>query len=119
MQQSFKDALTRNKITVQPPIPSPAARVGNGYVQMVQSADAPAGHYMVAQSDQSARPTWWAARCWRRGRRWAERAARSDIRSSDLSAGGTQRFENGAALAGNPVRLVSGGILTKWALLGL
>ena len=37
---------------------------------------------------------------------------------SDLSAGGTQRFENGAALAGNPVRLVSGGILTKWGLLG-
>ena len=37
---------------------------------------------------------------------------------SDLSAGGTQRFEGGAALAGNPVRLVSGGILTKWGLLG-
>ena len=35
---------------------------------------------------------------------------------SDLSAGGTQRFENSAALAGNPVRLVSGGILTKWAI---
>ena len=37
---------------------------------------------------------------------------------TDLSAGGTQRFESGAALAGNPVRLVSGGILTKWGLLG-
>src|SRR5260370_13069580 len=38
--------------------------------------------------------------------------------SSDVSAGGTQRLERGAALAGNPVRLVSGGILTKWGLLG-
>src|ERR1019366_6200349 len=36
VQQSFKDALTRNKISVQPPIPSPAQRVGNGYIQVVQ-----------------------------------------------------------------------------------
>ena len=52
VQQSFKDALTRNKITVQPPIPSPAARVGSGYMQMVQSADAGAATYLVAQSDK-------------------------------------------------------------------
>jgi len=37
---------------------------------------------------------------------------------TDRSAGGTQRFEGGAALAGVPVRLVTGGVLAKWALLG-
>src|SRR5690242_6504236 len=37
---------------------------------------------------------------------------------SDASAGGTQRFENGAALAGNPVRVVSGGVLAKWTAIG-
>src|ERR1019366_9558207 len=50
VQQSFKDALTRNKISVQPPIPSPAERVGNGYIQMVQSADGAAATYILAES---------------------------------------------------------------------
>ncbi|HXK05741.1 MAG TPA: hypothetical protein VMS37_25290, partial [Verrucomicrobiae bacterium] len=36
VQQSFQDALTRNKISAAIPVPSPAQRVGNGYVQMVQ-----------------------------------------------------------------------------------
>ena len=51
VQQSFKDALTRNKISVQPPVPSPATRVGNGYIQMVQSTDAQPVTYLVAESD--------------------------------------------------------------------
>jgi uncharacterized protein (TIGR03437 family) len=37
---------------------------------------------------------------------------------TDQSAGGTQRFLGPAALAGNPVHLVTGGVLTKWATLG-
>src|ERR1035437_9542881 len=37
--------------------------------------------------------------------------------TSDQSAGGTQQFQNSAALAGNPVRVVSGIVLSKWALL--
>ena len=118
VQQSFKDALTRNKISVQSPIPSPATRVGNGYLQMVQSADAGAAIYLVAQSDKvgtafvvgGAVLTAWQA--------LGGAGGPLGYPVSDLSAGGTQRFENGAALAGNPVRLVSGGILTKWALLG-
>ena len=118
VQQSFKDALTRNKITVQSPIPSPATRAGNGYLQQVQSADAGAAIYLVAESDKvgSAFVIGGAVLT-----AWQSLGGPTGLLGypvSDLSAGGTQRFENGAALAGNPVRLVSGGILTKWALLG-
>ena len=52
VQQSFKDALTRNKITVQPPIPSPAARVGGGYVQMRAVGRRLGRTYVLAQSDK-------------------------------------------------------------------
>lgn len=117
VQQSFKDALTRNKITVQPPIPSPATRVGNGYIQMVQSTDATPLTFLVAQSDNIGTAyvvggtvlTAWQA--------LGGAGGTLGYPLSDLSAGGTQRFENGAALGGNPVRVVSGGVLTKWALL--
>src|SRR5262249_11039656 len=37
VQQSFNDALARNRISEVTPVASPATRVGNGYVQMVQS----------------------------------------------------------------------------------
>lgn len=118
VQQSFQDALTRNKISVQIPIPSPAERVGSGYVQMVQSSDASAAMYIVAQSDKvgaayvvgGAVLTAWLS--------MGGAGGSVGYPISDVSVGGTQRFESGAALAGNPVRLVSGGILTKWGLLG-
>ena len=118
VQQSFQDALTRNKISVQIPIASPAERVGGGYIQMVQSTDASAAMYIVAQSDKvgtayvvgGAVLTAWLS--------MGGAGGSLGYPISDVSAGGTQRFESGAALAGNPVRLVSGGILTKWGLLG-
>ena len=56
VQQSFKDALTRNKITVQSPIPSPATRAGNGYLQQVQSADAGAAYIWLQNRTRSAPP---------------------------------------------------------------
>jgi uncharacterized protein (TIGR03437 family) len=118
VQQSFNDALTRNRITVVIPVPSPATRVGNGYVQMVQSADASGASYMLAEGDavgtayvvSGAQLTAYQA--------LGGPAGTLGYPVSDASAGGTQRFENGAALAGNPVRLVSGGVLTKWLALG-
>ena len=80
VQQSFRDALTRNKISVQPPIPSPAARVGSGYIQMVQSADARPTPTSWRSPTRSAPPMWWAERCWPPGSRWAAPAARWAIR---------------------------------------
>ena len=118
VQQSFKDALTRNKISVQPPIPSPAERVGNGYIQMVQSADASAATYILAQSDKVGTAYVVGGAVLTAWQSMGGAGGSLGYPVTDLSAGGTQRFESGAALAGNPVRLVSGGILTKWGLLG-
>ena len=117
VQQSFRDALTRNKISVQPPIPSPAARVGSGYIQMVQSADS-ADTYMLAQSDKIGTAFVVGGAVLAAWQSLGGAGGSLGYPVTDLSAGGTQRFEGGAALAGNPVRLVSGGILTKWGLLG-
>jgi len=118
VQQSFKDALTRNKISVQPPIPSPAERVGNGYIQMVQSADGAAATYILAESDKIGTAYVVGGAVLTAWQSMGGAGGSVGYPVTDLSAGGTQRFESGAALAGNPVRLVSGGILTKWGLLG-
>ena len=118
VQQSFRDALTRNRISVQPPIPSPAARVGNGYIQVVQSADAQPVTYLVAQSDKIGTAYVVGGAVLVAWQAMGGAAGALGYPVSDLSAGGTQRFENSAALGGNPVRLVSNGILAKWALLG-
>jgi uncharacterized protein (TIGR03437 family) len=118
VQQSFKDALTRNKISVQPPVPGPATRVGNGYIQMVQSADADPVTYLVAESDKIGTAYVLGGAVLAAWQALGGVSGTLGYPVSDLSAGGTQRFENSAALAGSPVRTVSGGILAKWALLG-
>jgi uncharacterized protein (TIGR03437 family) len=118
VQQSFQDALTRNKISVQPPVPSPAVRVGNGYIQMVQSSDASAATYILAQSDKIGTAYVVGGAVLTAWQSMGGAGGLLGYPVTDLSAGGTQRFESGAALAGNPVRLVGGGILTKWGLLG-
>ena len=117
VQRSFQDALARNRITVQFPVAGPAVRVGNGYVQTVQSADG-GSTYWVAQSDKIGSAYVLGGILLDKYDALGGPAGTLGYPISDRSAGGTQRFENGAALAGNPVRLVTGGILTKWALLG-
>jgi len=118
VQQSFQDALTRNKISVQVPVPSPAQRVAGGYIQMVQSAGASAAMYILAQSDKVGAAYVVGGDVLAIWQSMGGAGGTLGYPITDLSAGGTQRFENGAALAGNPVRLVSGGVLTKWGLLG-
>jgi uncharacterized protein (TIGR03437 family) len=118
IQQSFQAALARNKISVQVPVSSPAVRVGNGYVQMVQSSDpnAPAV-FMIAQSDQSATAYIAGGAVLARYQSLGGPAGALGYPITDQTAGGTEQFQNSAALAGNPVRLVSGIVLAKWALL--
>ena len=118
VQQSFKDALTRNKISVQLPIPSPAARVGSGYHTNGAVRRCRAATYIVAESDKVGTAFVVGGAVLTAWQSLGGAAGPLGYPVTDLSAGGTQRFENGAALAGNPVRLVSGGILTKWGLLG-
>ena len=118
VQQAFQDALARNKIVAQAPLPAPAARVGGGYVQMVQSADSNAV-YMLAQSDRLGTAYVVAGAILARYQALGGPAGTLGYPASDASAGGTQLFANGAALGGSPVRLVTAPILAKWALLGI
>ncbi|SPE30735.1 Ig domain protein, group 2 domain protein [Candidatus Sulfopaludibacter sp. SbA6] len=117
--QAFQAAIARNKLSIQVPVPSVAARVGNGYVQMVQSSDPNSpGSYMLAQADQSGTAYVVGGAVLARYQSLGGPAGPLGYPISDQSAGGTQLFANSAALAGNPVRLVSGAVLAKWALLG-
>ena len=117
--QAFQDALTRNKLTAQVPVPSAAARVGNGYVQMVQASGAGvSGQVMLAQSDSLGTAYVVAGAVLVRYLVLGGPAGALGYPIGDQSAGGTQLFAASAALAGNPVRLVSGGTLAKWSALG-
>lgn len=119
VQQAFLDAITRNKLSVQVPAPSAAARVGNGYVQMVQSADpnTPTA-YLLAQSDQAGTAYVVSGSILTRYQGLGGPSGALGYPASDVTAGGTQLFSGTTALAGSPVRVVSGGVLSKWAALG-
>ena len=119
VQQSFQDALSRNKITPALPAQSPVQRVANGYLQMVQSADSNApGGYMIAQSDQLGAAYVVSGAVLARYQALGGPGGSLGYPIGDASAGGTQLFANSAALGGNPVRLVNGILLSKWTLLG-
>lgn len=119
VQQAFMDAITRNKLSVQIPAPSAATRSGNGYVQMVPSADPNSpGVYMLAQADQSGTAYVVSGPILVQYQALGGPAGALGYPTSDASGGGTQLFAGGAALAGSPVHLVAAGILTKWASLG-
>ena len=117
VQRSFQDALTRNRITPQTPLAAPAVRVGGGYVQVVQSADG-GTIYWLAESDRIGSAFVVGGLILEAYDALGGPAGTLGYPITDRSAGGTQRFENSAALAGTPVRLVSSGVLAKWALLG-
>ncbi len=117
VQQAFQAALARNKISVEVPVAGPAVRAGSGYVQMVESSGANAAVYMLAEADQTGAAYVVGGAVLTRYQSLGGPAGALGYPTSDQSAGGTQQFQNSAALAGNPVRLVSGIILSKWALL--
>jgi uncharacterized protein (TIGR03437 family) len=117
VQQAFQDALLRNRIAVQTPLPSPAERVGGGYVQLAQSADG-RSTYLLTHSDRLGSAYVVSGPLLGRYEELGGPAGMLGYPAGDASAGGTQVFANGAALGGAPVRLVSGPILTKWGLLG-
>ena len=118
VQQAFQTALTRNKITVQAPVASPAQRVGNGYVQTVQSAGATPVTYLLAESDRLGTAFVLGGAVLGAYRALGGPAGALGYPTTDQSVGGTQQFENSAALGGSPVKLVTGVILSKWALSG-
>ena len=118
--QSFQTALLRDQVVVQIPVNDPATRVGNGYVQRVASANPAAPvSYMLAQGDSVGAAFLVSGALLAYYLTAGGPAGPLGYPSGDASAGGTQLFQNSAALAGTPVRTVSGGVLTKWIVLGL
>jgi uncharacterized protein (TIGR03437 family) len=119
VQQAFQDALSRYRLSVVLPAQSSATRVGNGYVQTLQSSD-PANpvSFLVTKSDRSGTAYLISGALLKAYQDLGGPGGTLGYPSSDASAGGRQVFENGAALAGSPIRLVSGVVHTKWAQLG-
>jgi uncharacterized protein (TIGR03437 family) len=117
VQQNFQDAVARNALQIAYPSPNPVTRVGNGYVQVVQSQDG-AAFYMLSKSDKGGSTYVVAGNLLARYQALGGPAGTLGYPSSDATAGGRQMFENGYALAGSPVRVAGGAVLSKWALLG-
>jgi len=119
VQQAFQTALARNKMAAPLSTPSPAARAGNGYAQLVQPADPSQPVYMLTLADGAASAYVVQGAVLASYQALGGPGGTLGYPTSDLSAGGTETFQNTAALGGNPVRLVSGVIYTKWSKLGL
>lgn len=112
--QSFADAVSRNRLTLQLPGPSPVRRVANGYQQELLTA---AGARVVLALPDRAAQAWMLTGPLLAAYEGAGGAAGPlGYPSGDPTATGRQSFEGGT-LAGAPVQAVTGGILTRWALL--
>jgi uncharacterized protein (TIGR03437 family) len=116
IQQAMQDAALRNRLSLRLPGPERVRRAGAGYVQEFQSNDAAATRYLIAISDRSAKAYAISGATLNRYETLGGPSASLGYPISDVTPAGRQMFEGGA-LAGAPVRVVSGATLAKWALL--
>jgi uncharacterized protein (TIGR03437 family) len=110
IQQAFVNAVARDKLTVQTPVASPVARVGNGYAQQL-------GSYLVTVADGSATAYVMTGSILAVYQGMGGPAGSLGYPLADATAAGRQNFQNGA-LAGSPVFWVTGAVLAKWASVG-
>ena len=113
--QAFSDAVTRNRLTLQLPGANPVRRAGNGYTQ--EFLTVAGARVLLALPDRSAQAWMIAGPILSRFDETGGASGVIGYPSADPTVGGRQLFEN-AALAGTPVQVVSGPVLTRWALLG-
>jgi hypothetical protein len=116
IQDAFEQAISRAQIPLRLPAAAPARRVGAGYVQEFQSADAAGTKYLLAAGDKIGVAYLIGGEILERYLALGGANGALGYPKSD-AANGRQLFEGGA-LAGSPVRQVSGTILTKWAAQG-
>lgn len=115
VSQTFLDAIQRNRLSVRTPVATPVRRLGSGYAQ--EAVALPSGNRIwIAKSDASAVAYVISSSTLAAFEGLGGFTGLLGYPVSDLSAGQTQRFENGA-LAGSPVRLVTGPILARWLAL--
>jgi uncharacterized protein (TIGR03437 family) len=116
LQQSFQDAITRNRLSPRLPAASPATRIGFGYVQ--EFADSVSGSpFWIAVSEKTLAGYVIRGAILERYRSLGGSAGSLGYPTTDPTAGGRQNFENGA-LIGDPVQFVQGAILAKWQSIG-
>jgi len=112
--QTFSDAVARNRLSVQLPSATPVRRVASGYQQdLLTTAGA---RVVVALPDRSAQAWILTGPILTAYEQVGGAAGPLGYPAADPTTTGRQLFENGA-LAGAPVQIVSGGVLTRWALL--
>jgi uncharacterized protein (TIGR03437 family) len=117
LASAFQAAVLRNNLSIALPAASAAQRVGNGYVQQLQSTSTPPVSYLIAVPDGSSTGYVVTGAILAAYLNLGGAAGSLGYPTADATAGGRQIFQQGA-LAGSPVQLVSGGILAKWASLG-
>jgi uncharacterized protein (TIGR03437 family) len=113
VQSAFQAAIARTKINVLIPAAAAARVAGAGYVQDLYSPDGTI-HYLLAESNSSQTAYVVTGSILAAYTTDGGPTGLLGYPTSDLSAGGTQLFQGGA-LAGSPVELVAGSVLTKWA----
>lgn len=116
LQQSFQDAIARNKLSPKLPAASPVTQVGGGYVQQFQSTDS-GETFWIAAAQTTGSAFYVHSPVLDEYQNEGGPAGPLGYPVTDPTAGGRQNFERGS-LAGNPVLPVTGAILSKWALLG-
>lgn len=115
LQQAFQDAVLRNRLLIRTPGAERVRRVGSGYVQELQGAEPNAGvRYLLAGSDTSGQVWVVSGPLLERYLELGGPPSLLGFPLQDASSRGRQLFEGGA-LAGLPVRVVTGIILTRWA----
>ncbi len=116
LQQAFQDAITRNRLSPRLPAASPATRTGFGYIQeFVGSSDGQP--FWIAVSERTLAGYVLRGGILARYKELGGPAGTLGYPTADPTAGGRQNFENGS-LVGDPVQLVQGAILNKWANIG-
>lgn len=116
VSKAFQDAVARNRLNVVLPNPTSVVRTVGGYTQALSLVSG--GLALIAQSDNStfayalagALSTTYTAN--------GGFGGALGYPASDASAGGTQLFESGAALAGSPIRVVPAAIRKRWSTAG-
>ena len=116
-QDAFQTAVARNGLSGQVHGTSSVTRTGNGYIQQLLSSDPTPVSYLVALPDGSTTAYIVTGAMLAQYSAQGGPAGTLGYPSSDATAGGRQSFKQGT-LAGNPVQLVTDGILSKWASLG-
>ncbi|HYZ86934.1 MAG TPA: hypothetical protein VE621_21130 [Bryobacteraceae bacterium] len=120
IQQAFQDVVTRQRLNVRLPASGPVRRLGAGYVQYLDSLEPNGPEYLIAVPDRSTVGFLVTGDLLARYQALGGPSQALGYPSADavMNGGSSRQLFSGGALAGNPVRLVTGLILQRWASTG-